>query len=503
MGRSVRRNNVSRKTKRKNLSKRNRRKNLSKRNLSKNRLYGGSFTSESVDAMRRDAEARGVTLLQQGSDNMAEASLMSRRAAGKGDKLFKLADDGKKPSTSGDANSAAIIAKRTAEITGLVVKLRDPSVLQAAVTELQVNNKHLMELYIRRAFTEDKSDAMRQKAGRSVPKVSKAIRKLSEDLSTWLRANYSDVVGLKLDEFTKSVERYYDNWDDTDNNLKSRWKKFPKNRQDNPFAKLSLLTDHYRVTDMVTKSIEDTTVTEGVLTMLADVIRHIGRVEFHNIYDVRVGDHRLNHVYATAEAEPPAVDPVASPDGVGEEGVSPDGAGDGRKKMVSVAVAKAMTVTTLSKEERQLSPGVNGQRPGITIYKQDGTPMDRNAILDAQDASMTVVEFRNPTETERERLGDVFYYPGHPLGPDGHTWALLADSHQYDGLTYKITLPTDLDHKNAQLTYEVVLAKPEIKRAPEITGGPATLEGLDDLQSLTERVTNIEDILRTNGLTPS
>jgi hypothetical protein len=361
-----------------------------------------------------------------------------------------------------------------------------------------------MELYIRRAFTEDKSDPRRQKAGKSNPLVSKAILKLSEDLSTWLRANYSDVVDLELDKFTKRVERYYVDWGDTDNNLKSRWKKFPKNLKDNPFAKLLLLTDHYRVTDMVTKSIEETTVTEGVLTMLADLIRHIGRVEFRNIYDVRVGGHRLNHVYATAEAEPPAVDPVASPDGVGEEGVSPDGAGDGRKKMVSVAVAKAMTVTTLSKEERQLSPGVNGQRPSITIYKQDGTPMDRDDILDAQAASMTVVEFRNPTEAEREKLGDVFNYPGHPLGPDGRTWALLADSHQYAGLTYKITLPTDLDSKDAQLTYEVVLARPEKKTdAPEITGGPATLEGLDDLQSLTERVTNIEDILRTNGLTPS
>ena len=89
MGRSVRRNNVSRKTKRKNLSKRTRRKNLSKnlskRNLSKknrrknlskkNRLYGGMDQSpwREVDTVRVDAPPPPVVHTSAGDDRRQKA----------------------------------------------------------------------------------------------------------------------------------------------------------------------------------------------------------------------------------------------------------------------------------------------------------------------------------------------------------------------------------------------------------------------------------------------
>ena len=90
MGRSVRRNNVSRKTKRKNLSKRTRRKNLSKnlskRNLSKknrrknlskkNRLYGGMDQSpwREVDTVRVDAPPPPVVHTSAGDDRRRKAT---------------------------------------------------------------------------------------------------------------------------------------------------------------------------------------------------------------------------------------------------------------------------------------------------------------------------------------------------------------------------------------------------------------------------------------------
>ena len=84
MGRSVRRNNVSRKTKRKNLSKRNRRKNLSKnlskknrrKNLSKkNRLYGGMQSDwHGLDTVEVDAPPPPVVQTDAGDDRRGKTT---------------------------------------------------------------------------------------------------------------------------------------------------------------------------------------------------------------------------------------------------------------------------------------------------------------------------------------------------------------------------------------------------------------------------------------------